>query len=58
MLAIDGFLRGLWIGVLFMGVWVLVSEFTGWGWMMPLSLPLTFVVMVIAAAAKIGKHLK
>lgn len=38
MLAIDGFLLGLWGGILVTAVWVIVAGFTGWDWMRPLNI--------------------
>ena len=53
MLAIEGALRGIGVGFLVLAVWVLVGQFTGWGWMPPLNLP----VALVAGTIKIAKHI-
>ena len=57
MLAIEGALRGLWVGFLVLGVWVIVGQITGWGWMPPLNLPVCLVAGLVAALTKVAKHL-
>ena len=57
MLAIDGFLRGMWVGILAVLVWVVVSTITGWQWMPPLTLPVFLVVGLLAALVKVGRNL-
>jgi hypothetical protein len=57
MLAIDGALRGLWVGFLVLAVWVVVGQITGWSWMAPLNLPIALVSALVAALLKVGKHL-
>ena len=53
MLAIDGFLRGLWVGLLAAVVWAVISGLTGWSWMQPLNMWVFAIVMVVAGLAKI-----
>ncbi len=53
MLAIDGFLRGLWVGILATAVWAIVAGFTGWDWMRPLGIWVFLVVGLIAAVGKV-----
>ena len=55
MLAIEGALRGLWVGFLILGVWVIVGQLTGWSWMQPLNLPVCLVTGLIAGLAKVVK---
>ncbi len=55
MLAIDGALRGLWVGFLVLGVWVIVGQLTGWSWMPSLNLPVCLVTGLIAGLAKVFK---
>ena len=53
MLAINGFLRGLWVGILATLVWALVAGFTGWDWMQPLGIWVFLGVGLIAALIKL-----
>ena len=53
MLAIDGFLRGLWVGILATAIWALVAGFTGWAWMRPWGVWVFLVVGLIAAFIKL-----
>lgn len=53
MLAINGFLRGLWVGILAMAIWALVAGFTGWDWMRPLGIWVFLVVGLIATVGKV-----
>ncbi len=55
MLAIEGALRGLWVGFLVLGVWVIVGQLTGWSWMQPLNLLVCLVTGLIAGLAKVVK---
>ena len=55
MLAIEGALRGLWVGFLALGVWVIVGQITGWDWMPPLNLPVCLVTGLIAGLTKVVK---
>lgn len=57
MLAIEGALRGIGVGFLVLAVWVLVGQFTGWGWMPPLNLPVALVAALVAGTIKIAKHI-
>ena len=57
MLAIDGFLRGLWVGVLAALAWWAVAALTGWDWMPPLTQWVFLLTMIVAALEKIGRHL-
>lgn len=57
MLAIEGTLRGLWVGFLALAVWVLVGQLTGWSWMPPLNLPVALVSALVAALLRVGKDL-
>lgn len=58
MLAIEGALRGIWVGFLALGIWVIVSEVTGWGWMPPLNLPVALVTALVASLAKVAKGMQ
>ena len=53
MLAIDGFLRGLWVGILVVLVWGILSGLTGWEWMLPQTQWVFLLAMLIAGMAKI-----
>lgn len=53
MLAINAYLRGLWVGILAMAIWAIVAGFTGWGWMQPLGVWVFLVVGLIAAFIKL-----
>ena len=53
MLAIDGFLRGLWVGILVVLVWGVLSGLTGWEWMLPQTQWVFLLAMIIAGMAKI-----
>ncbi len=53
MLAIDGFLRGLWVGLVVAVAWAVVAGVTGWGWMEPLNMWVFAVTMLVAGLAKI-----
>ena len=53
MLAINGFLRGLWVGILATAVWALVAGVTGWDWMRPLGIWVLLVTALIAALIKL-----
>ena len=53
MLAIDGFLRGLWVGLLAAVAWAVISGLTGWSWMQPLNMWVFAVVMLVAGLARI-----
>lgn len=53
MLAIDGFLRGLWVGILAVLVWGVLSGITGWEWMLPQTQWVFLLSMVVAGLAKI-----
>ena len=57
MLAIEGALRGLWVGFLVLGAWVIVGQLTGWSWMQPLNLLVCLVSGLVAGLLKVGKHL-
>ena len=58
MLAIEGALRGIWVGFLVMGIWFIAGELTGWDWMPPLNLPVALVAALVAVTMKIAKHMK
>lgn len=53
MLAIDGFLRGLWVGILAVLVWAVLSGLTGWEWMLPQTQWVFLLAMLISGMAKI-----
>lgn len=53
MLAIDGFLRGLWVGAIVAAVWAVVAVLTGSDWMRPLAIWVFLAVGIIAAVIKI-----
>lgn len=53
MLAINGFLRGLWVGILVAAVWAIVAGFTGWDWMRPLCIWVFWAVGLIATVGKV-----
>ena len=53
MLAINGFLRGLWVGILAVLIWGALSGITGWGWMLPQTQWVFLLAMVVAGLAKI-----
>ncbi len=53
MLAIDGFLRGLWVGILAVLVWGILSGITEWEWMLPQTQWVFLLAMVVAGLAKI-----
>ena len=53
MLAIDGFLRGLWVGAIVAAVWAVVAVLTGSDWMRPLAIWVFLAVGLIAAVVKI-----
>ena len=59
MLAIDGFLRGLWVGLLAMVLWAVVAGviegLTGWSGMAPFSIWVFVGVGLIAAWWKVIK---
>ena len=38
MLMLEGFLQGLWVGVLAAVVWAVLSGLTGWNWMTPFNM--------------------
>lgn len=56
MLAIDGFLRGLWVGVLAVLVWGALSGITGWEWMLPQTQWVFLLTMIVAGLAKIVRE--
>ena len=43
-LMLNGFLRGLWVGIVAMAVWALVGGLTGWDWMSSFNIIWVFVV--------------
>ena len=53
MLAIEGLLRGLWVGLLAAVAWAVISRLTGWSWMQPLNMWVFAVVMLVAGLVKI-----
>lgn len=53
MLAINGFLRGLWVGILSVLVWGVLSGITGWGWMLPQTQWVFLLAMLVSGLAKI-----
>ena len=53
MLAIDGFLRGLWVSILAVPVWGALSGITGWGWMLSQTQWVFLLAMLVAGLAKI-----
>ena len=53
MLAINAFLRGLWVGILAMAIWAIVAGVTGWDWMRPWGVWVFLVVGLIAAFIKL-----
>ena len=53
MLAIDGFLRGLWVSILAVPVWGAMPGITGWGWMLPQTQWIFLLAMLVAGLAKI-----
>ena len=57
MLAIDGFLRGLWVGVLVALLWWVFAALTGCDWMRPLTQWVFLLTMIVVALEKIGRHL-
>lgn len=56
MLAIDGFLRGLWVSVLAVLVWGVLSGITGWEWMLPQTQWVFLLTMIVAGLAKIVRE--
>ena len=48
MLMLEGFLQGLWVGIVAAVVWAVVSGLTGWSWMAP------FNMWVLVGAGLIG----
>ena len=53
MLAINAFLRGLWVSILVTAVWAIVASVTGWDWMRPLGIWVLWAVWTIAAVGKV-----
>lgn len=53
MLAINAFLRGLWVGILAVLIWGVLSGLTGWGWMLPQTQWVFLLTMLVAGLAKI-----
>lgn len=53
MLAINAFLRGLWVSILVTAIWALVAGFTGWDWMRPLGIWVLLATGLIVALIKV-----
>ena len=53
MLSINAFLRGLWVGILAVLMWGVLSGITGWGWMLPQTQWVFLLTMLVAGLAKI-----
>ena len=58
MLAIEGALRGIWVGFLVLGIWFIAGELTGWDWMPPLRLPVALVAALVASLDRVARGLK
>ena len=58
MLAIDGFLRGLWVGILALFVWMAISELVGWEWMSTVNWPVFLLFGITAGLDKIARQQK
>ena len=55
MLILNGFLRGLWVGIVAVFVWVVIAEMTGWTWMAHWNGVVFMASAVGAGLAKMSK---
>ena len=58
MIMLNGFLRGMWVGLLAVLAWAIVSGLTGWDWMPPLNLWVFAAAGLIATWAKVISDLR
>lgn len=52
MLAINAYLRGLWVSILVTAVWAIVAGVTGWDWMRPWGIWVLLATWLVAALIK------
>ena len=55
MLILNGFLRGLWVGIVVVFVWVVVAEMADWSWMHNWNGVVFMASAVMAGLAKMSK---
>ena len=55
MLILNGFLRGLWVGIVVIFIWVIIAEVTEWSWMHHWNGVVFMASAVVAGLEKMSK---